>query len=168
MDKGGVLGGQPLFRWEKLRKSLILKNSLSAPLIYRLNTRSIQILKGLNLRDTEHAFDESAAFFEIDTIALVDFTKRGASDFRETALNGFLAVKDEVYPTGCKNCEMIFHNIDTFPFSYQLSVGNRSSLLQCLIFCRCAHLQGFKSARWQACRISTQNFNSEFISGFHC
>ena len=50
MDKGGVLGGQPLFRWEKLRKSLI-KNSLSAPLIYRLNTRSIQILKGLNLRD---------------------------------------------------------------------------------------------------------------------
>ena len=109
MDKGGVLGGQPLFRWENLRKSLI-KNSLRClyPLIYRLNTRSIQILKGLNLRDTEHAFDESAAFFEIDTIALVDFTKRGASDFRETALNGFLAVKDEVYPTGCKNCEMSF------------------------------------------------------------
>ena len=90
MDKGGVLGGQPLFRWEKLRKSLI-KNSLSAPLIYRLNTRSIQILKGLNLRDTEHAFDESAAFFEVDDIALVDFTKRGTSDFRETALDGLLS-----------------------------------------------------------------------------
>ena len=87
MDKGSVFGVQPFLRRKKLRKSLI-KNSLSAPLIYRLNTRSIQILKGLNLRDTEHAFDESAALFEIDTIAFVDFAEWRTPDFRETALDG--------------------------------------------------------------------------------
>ena len=87
MDKGGVLGSQPLVRRKKLRKSLI-KNSLSASLIYRLNPRSIQVFKGFHPRDAEHALNESAALFEVDDIALVNLPKRRTSDFRETALDG--------------------------------------------------------------------------------
>ena len=90
MDKGGVLGIQPLIGRVVHRGSNICrKNLLSIFLIEKIAyLTDCQVFKGLDLRDTEHAFDESAAFFEIDNIVSVDFTKRGTSDSRESALDG--------------------------------------------------------------------------------
>ena len=90
MDKGGVLGIQPLIgRIVHRGSNICRKNLLSIFLIEKIAyLTDCQVLKGLDLRDREHAFDESAAFFEIDTIALVDFAEWRTPDFRESALDG--------------------------------------------------------------------------------
>ena len=88
MEKRGVLGGQPLFRWTLHRRRERRKNLFSVFLIEQVAYLSVrQVFKGLDLCDREHPFHKSTALFEIDTIALMDFAEGRTSDFRETAFN---------------------------------------------------------------------------------